>query len=556
MRYFGCLEGFSVDYGGWPSCGLHLNVDKIEVFLPQEDHRRRFAGDIARPLHGVKLLGGPASVDFDLCSELVMNRVAKTIEIMDAVARINDPQCELLLLRSCTGISRLYFTMRSCPPRVFKFVQHSFDMALRSSLERIVTASGPGFDDWQWRLATLSFAFGGLGVYSAGDVLNYAFLASRLQSAGLQTKLLRHTAYSRVFAGDIYRDHDVSCADIIAIKHRHNIVRDTLIDVCYRLGISVRKKVNIGLDGGSDKPLRPADMLLYSRDGGLDVCVDLTGSSPLTQTTMADFVKEKQEKDKIGSKPDKNGKRNSYVYDPNPNSFDFPPDSYHPSHPTYETYSYDSYGNDSQFGYDCQPQFPLNLSIEEPDNSLSMEDEHLDTIPVTESDEASPPDSELVSSEVMEIVISEVGGIDDEILLTIKDDILREKLLNVNLLIAKIEALNANPTPSFDCKTKSPSTSLNSLLEETNTSDNSLPEFEAFYFDVEEISSGSTTTHSDISLPEYEVFHDDHVKEISSGSPTTHFDSSLYASFIFDLSINPFCKTHMKNTINLKFLQI
>nr|GFA76969.1 hypothetical protein [Tanacetum cinerariifolium] len=36
------------------------------------------------------------------------------------------------------------------------------------------------------------------------------------------------------------------------------------------------------------------------------------------------------------------------------------------------------------------------------------------------------------------------------------------------------------------------------------------------------------------------TFYDDHVKEISSGSPTTHSDSSLYASFIFDLSINPF----------------
>nr|GFB53558.1 hypothetical protein [Tanacetum cinerariifolium] len=126
--------------------------------------------------------------------------------------------------------------------------------------------------------------------------------------------------------------------------------------------------------------------------------------------------------------------------------------------------------------------------------------------------EASPLDSELVSSEVMEIVIPKVGGIDD-ILLTIKDDILREKLLNVNLLIAKIEALNANPTPSADCKTKSSSTSLNSLLEETNTFDNSLPEFDTFYFDVE---------------------------EISSGSPTTHSDSSLYASFIFDLSINQY----------------
>nr|GEZ37288.1 hypothetical protein [Tanacetum cinerariifolium] len=139
------------------------------------------------------------------------------------------------------------------------------------------------------------------------------------------------------------------------------------------------------------------------------------------------------------------------------------------------------------------PDAPV-LSIEEPDNSLSMRDEHLDTIPETESDEfiksgvenlipipsesegipehmcdvpshdnsppldvskgqiedfsesnkefssidddsfsidnidyveASPPDSKLVSSEVMEIAIPEVGGIDDDILLTINHDVLR-----------------------------------------------------------------------------------------------------------------------------------
>nr|GFA06533.1 hypothetical protein [Tanacetum cinerariifolium] len=154
--------------------------------------------------------------------------------------------------------------------------------------------------------------------------------------------------------------------------------------------------------------------------------------------------------------------------------------------------------------------------------------------------EASPPNSELVSSEVIEIVIPEVGGIDDDIILIIKDDILREKLLNINLLIAKIEALNDNPNPSSDFMTKSSFTSLNSLLEETNTFDNSLPEFETFCFYVEEISSGSTTTRSDISLLKYEAFYDDHVKEISSGSTTTHFDSSLYDSLVFDLSINPF----------------
>nr|GFC28837.1 hypothetical protein [Tanacetum cinerariifolium] len=193
---------------------------------------------------------------------------------------------------------------------------------------------------------------------------------------------------------------------------------------------------------------------------------------------------------------------------------------------------------------DCTIVITPILSTEEPDNSLSMGDEHLDTISKTKSDElikssvvnlvlipsdfegipdnmcdvsfhdnslpldiskdqfedffdfnddstsidddsffidnieyveASPPDYELISLEVMEIVILEVGGTDEDILLTIKDDILREKLLNINLIIASIEALKDNPTPYSDFMTKSSSTYLNFLLEETNDPSLSTP---------------------------------------------------------------------------------
>nr|GFD11264.1 hypothetical protein [Tanacetum cinerariifolium] len=92
-----------------------------------------------------------------------------------------------------------------------------------------------------------------------------------------------------------------------------------------------------------------------------------------------------------------------------------------------------------------------------PIDSLSLGDEHLDTIPATESDEvindddslynenieyveASPHDSEPVSLEAAEIVTPKVEEIED--------DNLRKKLLNVHLLIANIEALKDNPTPS------------------------------------------------------------------------------------------------------------
>nr|GEV03880.1 hypothetical protein [Tanacetum cinerariifolium] len=185
-----------------------------------------------------------------------------------------------------------------------------------------------------------------------------------------------------------------------------------------------------------------------------------------------------------------------------------------------------------------EAKYHFEIVINSNDDYSSSDDDSLYNENI-EYIEASPHDSELVSLEVAEIVIPE-----DEV---IEDDNLREKLLNVNLLIAKIEALKDNPTLSSEFLTKSSSISLKSFLEETNTFDNSLPEFEKFCFVLEEISNGSTTTHSDISLPDYEAFYfyDDHIEEISSASTTTHSDISLseYDSFIFDLSNDQFPPT-------------
>ncbi|GJW00120.1 hypothetical protein Tco_1555371 [Tanacetum coccineum] len=85
------------------------------------------------------------------------------------------------------------------------------------------------------------------------------------------------------------------------------------------------------------------------------------------------------------------------------------------------------------------------------------------------------------------------------------------------------------------------------LLGETYTFlshfNDSSPDYETFCFDIEEKSSGSTTSHSYHSLPEYEsfCFDVDHIEEKSSGSTTSHSDLSLleYESFHFDPSIDP-----------------
>ncbi|GKC80794.1 hypothetical protein Tco_1131568 [Tanacetum coccineum] len=125
--------------------------------------------------------------------------------------------------------------------------------------------------------------------------------------------------------------------------------------------------------------------------------------------------------------------------------------------------------------------------------------------------EASPPDSELISLEEVKDFDPEDEETDTDILL-IKDDILHEKLLNINLLIGQIKSLNDNPTP--DCVLKSPSLfpipveDSDSFFENSDTSlsysDNSLPEFKTFSYHTKETSSGNTTTHADNSLPEYD----------------------------------------------------
>ncbi|GKA16517.1 putative reverse transcriptase domain-containing protein, partial [Tanacetum coccineum] len=203
-----------------PRCGLHLNVDKTE-------------------------------------------RVAKSIELMDVIAKLNDPQCELLLLRAV----RLYSaSLQSKLPLLLVIV--SFGLAFDSTLNafnvkmEIDPLSNPS------EIAALKLIKKLADIYftSVTQMAESTFFLSTRQMALWKSQMEDHTsdwlrvvpisglgqtmnACSRVFMRDIYGDHAVSCAGIVGIKHRHNVVRDTLVDICYRSGISSGKEVDIGLGG-------------------------------------------------------------------------------------------------------------------------------------------------------------------------------------------------------------------------------------------------------------------------------------------------------------------
>nr|GFB02276.1 hypothetical protein [Tanacetum cinerariifolium] len=261
--------------------------------------------------------------------------------------------------------------------------------------------------------------------------------------------------------------------------------------------------------------------------------------------------------------------------------------AYLSTHPSKRLLSFCFDDDDEDYTFAITPDEPV-LSTEEPDNSLSMGEEHLNTILSTESDEfiksgvenlisipsesegipehvcdvpfhdnsppldiskdtikdfsesneeffstdddsfsfdkidyveASPPDSELVSLEVMEIVIPEVGRIkaSNDTPIPSYDLIISGTPLNLTpsgesnsflevdaFLVVDDESTSSqfpksyldlegdmllfeaflNDDHSFDFKTKSSSTSLNSLLEETNNFHNSLPKFTTFSNDL------------------------------------------------------------------------
>nr|GEW16521.1 putative reverse transcriptase domain-containing protein [Tanacetum cinerariifolium] len=264
--------------------------------------------------------------------------------------------------------------------------------------------------------------------------------------------------------------------------------------------------------------------------------------------------------------------------------------------------------------------YTIVITPEEPDNSLSMGDEHLDTILAAESDEvikssvenlvSIPSESEGIPDNTCDVPFRDNSppfdvskdqfeefsdynddstSIDDDYfsidnidyveesppdselvcLEEVEDDNLLEKLLNINLLIAKIKSLNDNPTPDRMLKSPSPNhTKETNSVSTTTHADYSLPKYDLFLFEIEpnqgELTSvvmednlaeprvhvpNVLTTHPTLmldsdfipsvnSLPESDIFYFD-IEEKNSGSTTIHADISLSDLECFNFKREP-----------------
>ncbi|GKD84661.1 hypothetical protein Tco_1355815 [Tanacetum coccineum] len=221
-----------------------------------------------------------------------------------------------------------------------------------------------------------------------------------------------------------------------------------------------------------------------------------------------------------------------------------------------------------------------DLPTEEPDNSLSMRDEHLNTIPETESDEVIkssvedlvpiPSESEGLSDDMYDVPFCDNNHFDAEsdliesllsqdtlIVYSLKIDSLLEEfageLAHINSIPSGIHEADFDPeedirlseqflyddtscddAPFEDIdyvEASPPDSELVSLEESPSSSPIPIEDSDSFLKETD-----MSLSYTDNSLPEFENFSD-HTEETRSGSTTSHADISLpeYDCFYFEI---------------------
>ncbi|GJR78781.1 hypothetical protein Tco_0149566 [Tanacetum coccineum] len=227
--------------------------------------------------------------------------------------------------------------------------------------------------------------------------------------------------------------------------------------------------------------------------------------------------------------------------------------------------------------YSTSKAITPDLPIEEPDNSLSMGDEHLNTIPETESDEVIkssvenlvpiPSEFEGISDDTSDVpncdnnrinvesdLVESLINRDTSIVYSSKIDPILEEFAGELAHIAPIPPgiVEADFDPNDDTSSDddsfenieyvdaSPSYSELVSLEKVNDVDQEEKDFEGSINILIPVtdsdSSNISLSNSNNSLPEFETFSD-HTEETRSDSTTTHANYSLpeYDSFLFEI---------------------
>ena len=185
-------EAFSYIMNASKEMDLELNLSKCEVWWPSlsKSSILNFPRNISFTFgSGTEILGSCVG---DMISKqtLLQKRVDKIANSLEALAKLEEPQIALHLLRSCFSLPKINFALRTLHFSENCNVIQDFDRVVDSALDKIM---GFKLSDVQRDQAALPFSegFPGFGLPKAEPTSHCAYLASSVQSLSIQESLLR-----------------------------------------------------------------------------------------------------------------------------------------------------------------------------------------------------------------------------------------------------------------------------------------------------------------------------------------------------------------------------
>ena len=172
-----------------PELGVFLNLSKCVVYGTNTDV---FPYEIRRSTDGLMVLGSPVG-SRKFVADKVYEIVCKAAFSLFDSRRLEDPQQELLLLRCCSGSSRMTYWQRTCNPDDIKEQITEFDSAVDRTIHHILGNPVYGED----RLTMhLPLSMGGLGIPIAAISSDSSFVASVGASWALQPNINPRHGYA------------------------------------------------------------------------------------------------------------------------------------------------------------------------------------------------------------------------------------------------------------------------------------------------------------------------------------------------------------------------
>ena len=137
---------------------------------------------------GLEMLGAAVGSP-NFCTQIVEKRVLKLEAILSLLTSLEDPHIQYVLLRSCLGLPKFMYCLRTTDPATAMQLYQRLDIAQCATLASCIGAAFSTADP-QWNLASIAVSLGGFGIRSAAAHAPAAFVASILQTESMVGRVL------------------------------------------------------------------------------------------------------------------------------------------------------------------------------------------------------------------------------------------------------------------------------------------------------------------------------------------------------------------------------